>query len=101
LFSPLSGVSRPGDLLVPPGLILICGQSICGASSLKIMFLHFLIRKSGNDGRIRRSVANFVVETSPGGVLAAGEEPMSGELKVKLEKRRILYKNTVTCLSIQ
>jgi hypothetical protein len=30
------------------------GQSIEAPSSLKIMFLHFLIRKSGNDSQTRR-----------------------------------------------
>jgi hypothetical protein len=54
------------------------GQSIEGLSSLKIMFIHSLIRKSGNGSWIRRCGTKTDVLTSLSGVGAA---PKSTNLK--------------------
>jgi hypothetical protein len=81
------------------------GQSIDGLSSSKIIVFHFFIRKSGNDGWKRRCGPFSAAVASVDGVIAAGRcaarNTSTAKLKVKLEMRRILYKNTDTCSSIQ
>jgi hypothetical protein len=47
------------------------GQSIEASSLLKMMFLHFFIRKSGNGGWLRRCGMKRVVRATLFGVWAA------------------------------
>jgi hypothetical protein len=53
----------------------IAAQSIERLSSLKIIVLHFLIRKSANDRRARRSSTKTSVTTSETGAATTPPEP--------------------------